>query len=109
MQLLDNVVAFPATYDFPALSAYRRRLLTRDRDFAGRASGADAIALERTLDALERVELTIMAMPADGEAHMREKLQIIGRAIQSRADADHIGHLFELARPDMARHPSVAA
>lgn len=105
----ENVVSFPANDDFAALRAYRRRLLERDAAFGASAKGADAILLERTLDALERVELAIMALRAESEEHTREKLQIIRRALECGADAEHIAHLFELARADLERHPFVAA
>lgn len=104
-----NVIAFPVANEFRALQAERGRLLAQDATFGARVSGEAARVLEGVLEALDEVESALLTLPADCADHAAEKLRIIGRAIATGADAEHVGRLFALATTDLARFPGATA
>lgn len=102
-----QILAHPAANGFRALRAQRARLIAQDEAAGPSPKGDAAKALAAVLEALEQVEMSIISTEAETAAHASEKLSIIGRAIASGADADHVLTLFSLAREDLERFRAI--
>jgi hypothetical protein len=95
--------------DFELLAATWERLVGEDARFGPQVATRDGERFEALLDSLEDVELALIGAPAQCENHAAIKLRIIGGAIASGTDADHIARLFDAARADLLRFPSAVA
>jgi len=104
-----QIIPLPASNAFRALRAQRARLIAKDEAAGFPRVGVAAQALADILEELDRVEMSIISTEAESAAHASEKLSIIGLAISTGADADHVMALFDMAREDLERFPNVSA
>jgi hypothetical protein len=86
------------------LEALWRELAAEDARFWVAKSRPQRLRLEALGEELEALEAAIFARPAGAADEAKLKLEIVARAINGGADADHIVSLFDRCRADLLRY-----